>query len=440
MIALRSSWPRTLAIAAFGLLAAESTLPGAQTLRSAATATVPPPAAIPTQIFGFRDFTQQARIDREFLFVPDPQLARQHLKALTSAPHWASSPEDYATAQYVAARFKAAGLETQIVPYSVVLNKPLSTSIEAFDADGRIIFRGPTLEHVPPDPANPAVDLYQRDARVLPASNDSSPAADITAPVVYANYGRLADFERLRALGISVQGKIVLVRYGEAYRGVKVYTAQQFGARGVLIYTDPADDPDRIHPAYPAGPDRPASAVQRGSVQFLPIYPGDPTTPGVASIPSLPASKRIPTGKLQYVVPSIPAAPLSSADAAPILRAVTGPEAPHDWQGGLGFPYRLGAGSVTVHLRITKDTRLRTIWDVIGRVPGATNPRELVIAGNHRDAWVYGASDPSSGTAAMLETVHGLGALLAKGWRPNRTILIASWDAEEEGMIGSTEW
>jgi N-acetylated-alpha-linked acidic dipeptidase len=394
----------------------------------------------PTHVFGFRDFTRQAHWDQQFLAVPDPQLARQHLKALTSAPHWASSPEDYTTALYVAARFKAAGLQTEIVPYSVLLNKPISVRVEAFDATGRTLLSGPSPEHVAPDPTHPAVDLYQSDPRVLPAFNDSSPAADITAPVVYANYGRLADFQRLADLGISVKGKIVLVRYGADYRGVKVYIAQQFGAKGVLIYTDPADDADRTHPAYPAGPDRPASAVQRGSIQFLPIYPGDPTTPGVASVPSLSASKRIPVDKLQYVIPSIPAIPLSSADATPILRALTGPEAPREWQGGLGFPYRLGSGSVTVHMLYTKDTRLRTIWDVMGKIPGATDPRHLVIGGNHRDAWVYGASDPSSGTAAMLEAIHGLGVLLAHGWRPKRTILIASWDAEEEGMIGSTEW
>jgi N-acetylated-alpha-linked acidic dipeptidase len=180
--------------------------------------------------------------------------------------------------------------------------------------------------------------------------------------------------------------------------------------------------------------------VQRGSVQFLPIYPGDPTTPGIASTPSLPPSQRIPADKLQYDLPGIPVSPLSSADAAPILRALSGPDAPSDWQGGLDFPYKLGSGSVTVHIRLTFDTRLRTIWDVIGRIPGATDPHHLVIAGNHRDAWVYGASDPNSGTAAMLEAVHGLGVLLQHGWRPARTIIIGSWDAEEEGMMGSTEW
>jgi N-acetylated-alpha-linked acidic dipeptidase len=416
----------------------------AKTYQPAAQSTPPTshPAASdasPSQVFGFRNFDRQARWDAEFLAVPDPALARQHLKILTAAPHWASSPEDYATAIYVASRFKAAGLQTEIVPYSVLLNKPLWIKIEAFDADGNTIFTGPKPEHVEPT-SNPAVDLLQSDPRILPPFNDSSPAADITAPVVYANYGRLADFQRLAQLGISVKDKIVLVRYGAAYRGVKVYIAQQFGAKGVLIYTDPADDADRTKLAYPAGPDRPPSAVQRGSVQFLPIYPGDPTTPGIASIPSLPASKRIPSDKLQYDLPSIPSNPLSSADATPILRALSGPEAPPDWQGGLGFAYHLGNGNITVHMRLTRDTRLRTIWDVIGRIPGATDPHHLVIAGNHRDAWVYGATDPNSGTAAMLEAAHGLGVLLQHGWRPNRTILLGSWDAEEEGMIGSTEW
>jgi N-acetylated-alpha-linked acidic dipeptidase len=181
-------------------------------------------------------------------------------------------------------------------------------------------------------------------------------------------------------------------------------------------------------------------------VQFLPIYPGDPTTPGIASVPSLPASERIPfepVAKLQYDLPSIPVHPLSAADAAPILRALAGPSAPRDWQGGLPFAYHLGGDTgapITVHMLLVQDTRLRTIWDVIGKIPGASDPSHWVIAGNHRDAWVYGAGDPGSGTAAMLEAVHGLGVLLHQGWRPRRTIVIASWDAEEEGLIGSTEW
>ncbi len=198
---------------------------------------------------------------------------------------------------------------------------------------------------------------------------------------------------------------------------------------------------------YPAGPMRPESAVQRGSVQFLPINPGDPDTPGIASTPDLPDSKRMTEAQTKQLPggdqPSIPANPLSYKDAAPILRALAGPAISHDWQGGLPFTYHLGGtAAVTVHMDLQQDTRLRTIWDVIGTIPGADPAQkdDWVVAGNHRDAWVYGAVDPNSGTAAMLETVHGLGELLKQGWKPKRRIMIASWDAEEEGLIGSTEW
>jgi N-acetylated-alpha-linked acidic dipeptidase len=404
----------------------------------------PAPSSVPvavTQVFGFRDFSQQAKWDAEFLAVPDAKLAQQHMQALTSAPHWASSPEDYATAVYVADHFKAAGLETEIVPYRVLMNKPVSLLVEAFDAAGKKIFSGPSREHVGPD-ADGKADRFQDDPRVLPGFNASSPSGDVTAEVVYANYGQLADFKRLADLGVSVKGKIVLVRYGGNFRGVKVYIAEQYGAKGVLIYSDPADDGFESGATYPAGAYRPDTALQRGSVQFLPIYPGDPTTPGIASVPGLPSAKRLPVDKLQYDQPNIPVNPLSSADAAPILRAMDGPAVPHEWQGGLRFPYHLGGGAapVSVHMRLVQDSRLRTIWDVIGRIPGSVDPRAWVIAGNHRDAWVYGAADPGSGTAAMLEAVHGLGALLRQGWRPRRTIIVASWDAEEEGLVGSTEW
>jgi N-acetylated-alpha-linked acidic dipeptidase len=197
---------------------------------------------------------------------------------------------------------------------------------------------------------------------------------------------------------------------------------------------------------YPKGPYRPATAVQRGATQFLPIYPGDATTPGIASTPDLPEAKRIAIDKIQDNWPSIPVNPLSYHDAAPILEALAGPNVPHEWQGALPFAYHTGqagagdaASKVTVHMHLEQDTKLRTIWDVIGMIPG-TDQNDWVVAGNHRDAWVYGAVDPNSGTAAMLETVHGLGELLKQGWKPQRTIVVASWDAEEEGLIGSTEW
>jgi N-acetylated-alpha-linked acidic dipeptidase len=223
---------------------------------------------------------------------------------------------------------------------------------------------------------------------------------------------------------------------------VKVYIAQQRGATGVLIYSDPADDGYDRGDVYPRGPYRPATGVQRGSVQFLPIYPGDPETPDVASTPDLLDSQRL-ADPAKMNQPSIPSNPLSYKDAAPILQALDGPVVPHDWQGGLPFAYHLGGtGAVKVHMHLEQDYQRRTIWDVIGSIDG-TDPAEKddwVVAGNHRDAWVFGAVDPNSGTAAMLETVHGLGALLKQGWRPRRRIVVCSWDAEEEGLIGSTEW
>jgi len=395
----------------------------------------------PTSVFGFRDFTQQAKWDAAFQSVPDAALAGQHLKTLTKAPHWASSPEDYDTALYVAEQFKAAGLETQIVPYKVLLNKPIKIVIEAFDPTGHKLMSGPSPEHV--DPAVDGGDPFQDDPRVLPAFNGSSPSGDVTAEVVYANYGSPADFKRLAEMGVSVKGKIVLVRYGANYRGIKVYDAQLAGAKGVLIYSDPADDGYFRGDMYPRGAYRPESAVQRGAVQFLPIYPGDATTPGVASTMDLPDSQRISADKIQANWPSIPANPLSYLDASPILKALGGKETPRNWQGALPFTYHVGGtSSVTVHMQLEQETKLRVIWDVIGTIDG-TDPAEKenwVVAGNHRDAWVYGAVDPNSGTAAMLETVHGLGALLKQGWKPKRRIVIGSWDAEEEGLIGSTEW
>ncbi|QHS50544.1 M28 family metallopeptidase [Edaphobacter sp. 12200R-103] len=393
------------------------------------------------QVFGFRDFSKQAKWDAAFLPVPDAKLAGEHLKILTAKPHWASSQEDYATALYVEQKFKDAGLETKIVPYRVLLNRPVEINIEAFNSNGEKLMSGPSPEHV--DPQRYGGDPFQDQPDILPAFNGSSPSADITANVVYANYGTQEDFKKLARMGVSVKGKIVLVRYGANFRGVKVYLAQQHGANGVLIYSDPSDDGYFRGDVYPKGPFRPESGVQRGSVQFLPIYPGDPETSGIASTPDLPDSRRIHGNGPQGNKPSIPSNPLSFKDAAPILKALDGPVSPRGWQGALPFTYHLGGtGKVKVHMHLEHDARIRTIWNVIGTIPG-TDPAQKenwVIAGNHRDAWVFGAVDPNSGTAAMLEAVHGLGELLKQGWQPRRTIVIASWDAEEEGLIGSTEW
>jgi N-acetylated-alpha-linked acidic dipeptidase len=376
--------------------------------------------------------TSEQRIEQEFLSVPSAKLAGEHLKTLTAAPHIAASKEDYATAEYVAAQFKAAGLETNIVPYKVWLNLPKEVKITATDASGNLLMSGPTPEHVAEDP-------YQDDPRIVTAFNSSSPSGDVTAEVVYANYGTPEDFRKLASLHVSVRGKIVLVRYGQNFRGVKVYLAQLGGAAGVLIYSDPADDGFGKGNVYPNGPYRPATGVQRGSVQYIFKYPGDATTPGIASDLDLPMSKRTPPERATSQ-PTIPSTPISWHDAEPILKNMRGPGVPKSWQGGLPFEYHAGPGGVKVHLLLKQDYAYRTIWDVIGTISGSTYPDEWVVAGNHRDAWVFGAVDPSSGTAAMLEAVHGIGDLLKTGWRPKRRIVFGSWDAEEEGLIGSTEW
>ena len=386
-------------------------------------------------VFGYRNFAEQRKIETTFLAVPDPAIAGQDLKTLTAEPHLASTPEDRKTAEFVAEKFRAAGLDTEIVPYRVLLNQPKMQRVEAWDAAGRLLMSGPTREHVEGDP-------FQDNPRVSMPFNGSSASGDVTAEVVYANYGRLEDYDRLTAEHIDLRGKIVLCRYGANFRGVKVYIAEQRGAAGVLIYSDPQDDGYYKGDAYPLGPWRPETAVQMGSVQYLFKYPGDPQTPGVASTANLPDSARQPAGQTGNQ-PRIISIPLSFHDAAPILQALKGPGAPQGWQGALPFRYHLGTtgpGSVKVHLLSQQDYQIRTIWDVTGRVRGSEHPEELVVAGNHRDAWIYGAADPSSGTAAMLEAVRGVGVLLKQGWRPKRTLLFASWDAEEQGLIGSTEW
>ncbi len=346
----------------------------------------------------------------------------------------AATPEDRKTAEYVAQQFRAAGLETEIVPYRVLLNQPKVVRVEAFDTNGNRLMSGPTPEHVDDDPG-------QNNPRVVMPFNGSSASGDVSGEVVYANYGRLEDFNELASRHIDLHGKIALIRYGVNFRGVKVYLAEQRGAIGVLLYSDPQDDGYYKGNTYPAGPWRPETGVQRGSVQFLFKYPGDPETPGVPSTMDLPDSARIRDyAGLNGDQPSIVSIPISYHDAAPILHALKGSAVPKEWQGALPFSYHIGPGGVRVHLVSDQDYERRVIWDVIGKVRGTQYPDEWVIAGNHRDAWVYGAVDPSSGTAAMLESVHGIGALLKQGWRPKRTIVFCSWDAEEEGLIGSTEW
>jgi N-acetylated-alpha-linked acidic dipeptidase len=382
-------------------------------------------------IFGFRNSDAEAATETQFLSVPDSRLAEEDLRILTRVPHMAGTVEDKETADYVAKKFHEAGLDTEIVEYQVWMNYPEEISVD-MTAPASVEMHGPTREHVRNDP-------YQDDPRVVMPFNGMSPSGDVEGEVVYANYGRPEDFAQLDRMKIDVRGKIVLVRYGQNFRGVKVFIAQERGAAGIILYSDPADDGWRKGDKYPDGPWRPDTGVQRGSVGYMFEFPGDPTTPGIASVPSLPASQRIsPQDSAQ--LPKIPATPLSYHDAWPILEYLGGPDTPRDWQGSLPFTYHVGPGPARVRMHLKQDYKFRTLWDVIGRVEGSERPEEWVVAGNHRDAWVYGAVDPNSGTAAMLEAVHGVGEMLKAGWRPKRTLLFCSWDGEEEGLMGSTEW
>ncbi len=387
------------------------------------------PSAAP--IFGFRDAAAEAGVEAKFLSIPDPKLAEEHLRILTKDPHMAGTIEDKATADYVAQKFRAAGLDTEIVEYKVWINYPLEISVD-LTAPAGVEMHGPTREHVDGDP-------YQDDPRVVMPFNGMSPSGDVEADVVYANYGTPEDFDRLEGLKVDVRGKIVLVRYGQNFRGVKVFIAQERGAAGMIIYSDPADDGWRRGDKYPGGPWRPDTGVQRGSVGFMFEFPGDPTTPGVASLPSLPESQRVSPEKSAQVA-KIPVTPISYHDAWPILQHLGGPDSPREWQGSLPFTYHVGPGPSRLKVHLKQDYQYRSLWDVVGRVRGSEIPDQWVVAGNHRDAWVYGAVDPNSGTSAMLESVHGVGELLKSGWKPKRTLVFCSWDGEEEGLMGSTEW
>jgi len=385
----------------------------------------------PQTITGFRNSSAELALESRFLAVPSPQKAKEYLRALTKAPHMAGTPEDRATADYVANLFRAAGLQTQIEEYKVWMNYPREVSLD-ITAPGGFHSHAPTRERVEGDP-------YQNDPRIVMPFNSMSPSGDVEGEVVYANYGTPDDFKKLAEMKIDVRGKIVLMRYGQNFRGVKVLDAQNNGAAGVILYSDPYDDGWRNGDKYPQGPWRPDTGVQRGSVGFMFEFPGDPTTPGIASVPDLPQAQRTPPSR-SVALPKIPSMPISYADAWPILERLAGPDSPREWQGSLPFTYHVGPGPVRVKMRLRQDYAYRTIWNVIGRIDGSEYPDEWVVAGNHRDAWVYGAADPGSGTAAMLEAARGLGELLKNGWRPKRTIVFASWDAEEEGLIGSTEW
>jgi N-acetylated-alpha-linked acidic dipeptidase len=369
----------------------------------------------------------QSAAETVFLDTVTPASARRWLAALTEEPHVAGTPAEKKVADYVLARFKEFGLEAEMVRYDVFLNHPEHVALK---------ITSPVEEELSLTEEPYEVDKDSTMDGMFPAFHGYGASGTAEGQIVYVNYGTPADYARLSGMGISVEGKIALARYGAVFRGLKVKEAQDRGALGVLIYSDPADDGYMRGDVYPDGPMRPASAIQRGSVLFLSHVPGDPSTPGW---PSTSGAKRLTRDQMTNV-PKIPSLPIAYAEAEKILRRLGGARVPDDWQGGLPFSYHIGPGAVRVAMEVRMDEGLKPIYNVIGRIRGSVEPEKLVIAGNHRDAWNHGAVDPNSGTAAQIELARGLAAAMKTGWRPKRTIVLASWDAEEYGLVGSTEW
>ena len=371
----------------------------------------------------------ERRWEEQFRAVPSPASAREHLRRLTLEPHIAGSKEDYATAVYVRDQLRSYGLDAQIREYQVWMNYPKSpTLLELITTHRQKLETREAVVAGDPTSSNP---------KITPLFNGYSATGDVTAPVVYANYGLPNDYEELQKAGVDVKGKIVIVRYGNSFRGVKAKVAQDHGAVGCIIYSDPADDGYMQGDVYPKGPWRPIASGQRGSVQYLFDYPGDPLTPGRPAIEGVPRLKPEEASDLTR----IPVQPFAYDVARQIIAPLKGPVRPRGFQGGLPFAYHAGGtDDVKVRLKTDMDYKQRPIWDVITRIEGADLKDRWVVLGNHRDAWVFGAVDPNSGTSAMLEVGRGFGQLLKSGWKPRRTIVLCSWDAEEYGLIGSTEW
>lgn len=372
---------------------------------------------------------RQRRWEETFRAVPAPGSAREHLRLLTAEPHVAGTKADYATAIYVRDQIRSYGIAAELKEYEVLLPYPKQPGIVELVSPHRERLRLAEAV-VPKDPTS-------SHPGIIPLFNGYSPSGDVTAPLVYVNYGLPPDYEALKKLGVDVKGKIAIVRYGNSFRGVKAKVAEDHGAVGLIIYSDPADDGFTQGDVYPKGPWRPSSSAQRGSVQYIFEAPGDPLTPGKPSIPGVPRLKREDVTGL----PRIPVQPISYGDAKRLLEPLRGPVRPAGFQGGLPFPYHVGGTEhVKVHLKTQMDYQVRKIWNVIARIDGTDENDRWVIMGNHRDAWTFGAVDPNSGTTAMLEAARGFGSLLKQGWKPRRSIVLCSWDGEEYGLLGSTEW
>jgi len=383
-------------------------------------------------LYGFSPQSSQSerQWEEKLRAIPSPENLRAYMKRLSARPHHVGSPYDQDNAEWILGKFKEFGLDAHIEQFEVLFPTPKERLVELVDG-------GPKFTAKLGEPALAQDPTSDQQSEQLPTYNAYSIDGDVTAPLVYVNYGVPEDYEQLARMGVSVEGKIVIARYYHSWRGIKPKVAAEHGAVGCLIFSDPHEDGFFQGDTFPKGPYRPPDGVQRGSVEDMPLYPGDPLTPGVGATKDAKRLKR----EEAPVITKIPVLPISYGDAQPLLAALAGSVAPADWRGGLGITYHLGPGPAKVHLRVKSNWEpLKTLYDVIGKIPGSTFPEEWVIRGNHHDAWVNGAEDPTAGQIALLEEARALGEMVKSGWKPKRTIIYCAWDGEEPGLLGSTEW
>jgi N-acetylated-alpha-linked acidic dipeptidase len=366
--------------------------------------------------------------DAKFRVLPQPSNMRAAMERLSARPHHVGSPYDKDNAEWLLARFKEWGWDAQIETFSVLYPTPKERLLELV-APTQFTAK---LE----EPAVAADPTSDQKSEQLPVFNAYSIDGDVTGPLVYVNYGRPEDYEVLERYGVSVKGAIVMARYGASWRGIKPKVAAEHGAIGCLIYSDPKDDGYAAGDVFPKGPMRPPDGAQRGSVMDMPVYPGDPLTPGVGATPD---AKRLAIKDAQTLT-KIPVLPISYADAQPLLATLTGPVVPAEWRGALPITYHFGPGGGRAHLKLAFNWDQRPLYDVIARLGGSTYPDQWVVRGNHHDGWVNGAEDPISGLVAELEEARAFGELHKQGWSPKRTIVYCAWDGEEPALLGSTEW
>lgn len=378
--------------------------------------------------FNTANAAAEKSLEQRFDALLDPADQRAWLKQMSSAPNQVGSPHDKANAEFMLAKFRAWGWNAHIETFSVLYPTPKKVALELLGVKPyTAMLREPAV-------AGDATSDIRQDS--LPPYNVYGGDGDVTAELVYANYGMPDDYKALARRGIDVRGKIVITRYGGGWRGLKPKLAQEHGAVGCLIYSDPHDDGYAQGDVYPKGGWRPAEGVQRGSVADMQLYPGDPLTPGIGSTPG---AKRLALKDARTIL-KIPVLPISYADATPLLEALTGPVAPAGWRGALPLTYHVGPGPAKVHLTVLSDWSRKPIYDVIAKLEGSTAPDQWIVRGNHHDGWMFGAWDPLAGNVALLAEAKAIGGLLKQGWRPQRTLVYASWDGEEPGLLGSTEW